>query len=260
MTLHTIHIGGIAGLSLCASGLLAQPQPSSQRDSARAAQTSQTTQTTQAPQGAGGPPGPSRLRPPLVPEPRFKVEAASVKAIDESGVDWWGSDDVYAVAQALGVPMRTETIKNINTGQQKDFAAGKDCIEPLQVAEKDDYVCNSAGVDGPLSFSVGLYLQMFDWGSLLGHFHPWSPAPDPNDEKVGNQDVALTEAQLLTWMPSPGTTHSEWVHLGSPCGYIEPGAVCGYSSYALGGTGPEYLFIYTITRLADRVVLTPPNH
>jgi len=58
---------------------------------------------------------------PLTVAPRFKIEAVSVKAIDQAGVDWWGSDDVFAITTAAGVVMRTETLKSIKTGQTHMF-------------------------------------------------------------------------------------------------------------------------------------------
>jgi hypothetical protein len=62
---------------------------------------------------------------PLTVEPRFKIEAVSVKAIDQAGVDWWGSDDVFAITTAAGVAIRTEMLKSIKTGQTRAFASGK---------------------------------------------------------------------------------------------------------------------------------------
>ena len=90
---------------------------------------------------------------------------------------------------------------------------------------------------------------------MFGHFRPWSPEPGPYDDLIGRQTITLTEAQLLTAMPHVGDTDTQWARLGGPCGYIQPGAVCGSSPYSLTGTGPEYLFIYRITRLASHVVL-----
>ena len=123
--------------------------------------------------------------PPLNVEPRFKIEAVSVKAIDQAGVDWWGSDEVFAITKAAGVTMRTETLKGIKTGQTKAFASGKACILPIQTANIGDSECNNAGVRGPLSFNVRLFLVNFDWGALLGHFEPISTEPGSHDSLIG---------------------------------------------------------------------------
>jgi hypothetical protein len=55
--------------------------------------------------------GSAQPKPPLKTQPRFKVEAVGVKALDESGPDWLGSDKIYAITQAAGSTMRTETLE-----------------------------------------------------------------------------------------------------------------------------------------------------
>ena len=241
MTKHLVGAAAIAASILCVSAGGAQLQSSRGGDSA------QTVQA--AGEGARG-----RIRtPPFTLQPRFKIEAVGVKALDESGPDWLGSDEIYAITQAADHTTRTETLDGVDTGETHLFASNLDCIVPSH--GWGVYPCDEAGVDGPLSFTVHLYEEDFDWGSVFGHFRPWSPEPGPYDDLIGRQTITLTEAQLLTAMPHVGDTDTQWARLGGPCGYVQPGAVCGSSPYSLTGTGPEYLFIYRITRLASHVVL-----
>jgi hypothetical protein len=201
--------------------------------------------------------GSAQPKPPLKTQPRFKVEAVGVKALDESGPDWLGSDKIYAITQAAGSTMRTETLEGVDTGETHLFATDLDCIVPLHGAYFV-YPCAAGGVDGPLSFTVNLYKEGFDWGAVFGHFRPWSDQPGPYDDLIGRETVTFTEERLLGAMPNVGDTDTQWVRLGGPCGYVPPGGVCGSSPYSLTGTGPEYLFIYRITRLADHLVLSTP--
>ena len=82
----------------------------------------------------------ARGQPPRFPDgaihimiPQFVAEAVSFKAIDESGYDWAGSDEVYAVFSNLNPnfdDLVTSTQDDIDTGETRTFGTDERCIAP----------------------------------------------------------------------------------------------------------------------------------
>ena len=85
--------------------------------------------------------------------PQFVAEAVRFKAIDESGFDWPGSDEVYAVFSDLNpnlTDLVTSTFENVNTGTTRDFGPDERCIAPR--SNKCDH-----GVSEILHFKVSFW-------------------------------------------------------------------------------------------------------
>jgi hypothetical protein len=204
-------------------------------------------------------------------QPRFKVEAIGFVAVDETGPDWWGSDEVnsfFYTRQSqprLAVPRE---VGNVDKGDEEHYGEQERCILPRRVirnvgasevlqAPDDVWDCRASGVAGPIAFTVTMY-EGDDYSRFPFCFSgPASPAHeiegrDCQDDLVGQATVSFTVEQLLDMMPRVDNTFVGNVTLGGPCG---PGNdACG----GWGPKGPEFHFGYRITRLPDRVLKHPP--
>ena len=69
------------------------------------------------------------------------------------------------------------------------------------------------------------------------------------DDQIGTFDFSLSPDDLITTLPSVGSSRLITKTLGGPCGYQPPGTACGYSPWS--PTGPEYKFRFRLTRVAD---------
>jgi hypothetical protein len=213
-------------------------------------------------------PPPSPSPGPGVPrrEPRFVVQAIRVRANDESGVDWLGSDEVYAVWAADGVMAASELFGDVDTGETRSFGVTERCILPIEpivvhgtaseLASEagDTWRCVQAGHAAPVQFNVRLWESDSDWEFWeWGCFRRDGNLPPANcpDDLIGEFTQTFNENELLFALPQPGMWFEATKTLGSACGYN----VCGP-----GPTGPEYTFTYRVTRMADyQTVLAPPG-
>lgn len=93
-------------------------------------------------------------------ERRYKVEAVRFKARDETGIDWWGDDDVMVgTTDAKGFTSSAE-IGSIDSGDTHNFDPAVSCIIgvlPGKVTLGESSVCDPAGEPGPFSFRVELW-------------------------------------------------------------------------------------------------------
>jgi hypothetical protein len=105
---------------------------------------------------------------------RFKVEAVSFDAVDETGwFDWTGHDEVYV---AIHVPDRqiatySQIFWGVNSGERTDIPSDQNCILPIAGVSGpttldagggrsnpvDRWSCSNDGAPGPISFTVWLY-------------------------------------------------------------------------------------------------------
>jgi hypothetical protein len=87
-------------------------------------------------------------------QPRYKVKAVSFKAVDESGTDWLGSDEPYAIFNAVGVDgTQTSSVSHvfgdIDTGDIGVFSAAEGCL----------YISCSGGT---APFGMGFSIQLWE--------------------------------------------------------------------------------------------------
>jgi len=204
------------------------------------------------------PPQTAPAQPPRFPDgkiivliPQFTAEAVSFRAIDESGADWAGSDEVYAVFSD-GTPddLITSTYGDVDTGETRTFSPQQRCITPRS---KCDH-----GVSETLHFEVSFFEED---GALPGARFCHGVAPDdyhaalrggkcePIDDLIGRGSVFFSREELLAALPRVGDSVERKLILGGPCGYQPPGFLCGTGW--LTPTGPEYELTYRIRRLPD---------
>lgn len=185
--------------------------------------------------------------------PRFVVEAVSFTAVDESGIDWSGSDEVIATWSSAGTRAVTSEFGDIDSGDTVDFLYNQRCIYPigprtagatsLNAGNGDEWGCLAAGGSGPVEFSVWLVEQD-------GNGFPICyPPPTCYDDIIGTFNFSLDEQQLLQTLPAEGSSRLITKTLGGPCGYVPSGEIRGCSDW--GPTGPEYKFRFRLTRVAD---------
>lgn len=92
--------------------------------------------------------------------PRYKVTASHFKAVDESGVDWTGSDEPYwlfsSVSNSGTASTRaTQAFGDIDSGDTQQFPLTDNCL----------YGCSQVGAQAPNG--IGLSVQL--WEQDLGH-------------------------------------------------------------------------------------------
>lgn len=162
------------------------------------------------------------VRPGVIIEPRFVVEAVRIYARDETGWDRAGNDEVYVRYhnRNTGAVIYTGDFSNFDTGDTEAVPAGQSCIAPLgQLVNGTDgwpvsWSCDTAGA-ATLNFEVTLY-ERDDWhpGACAGA--PGAP-PTPHDcnsDVIGSFRHSLTAASLRTLMPQPGATRRYVGHAG----------------------------------------------
>jgi hypothetical protein len=87
--------------------------------------------------------------------PRYKVSAAHFKAIDESGDDWAGSDEVYWTFSSVSntgtaATRNTQVYGSMDTGDTQPFSVLDGCI----------WGCSPVGA--PAAFGIGMSIQAFE--------------------------------------------------------------------------------------------------
>lgn len=187
----------------------------------------------------------------VLPSPkRYKIEAMRFKAVDETGVDWPGSDEVMVETRdARGWTVSNE-IGDIDSGDTHHFDPAKSCVvavRPGTVVLGETSVCDNDGEPGPLWFKVSLWEK--DWVGYPTGFCGVLPAPpghhrgphcadDGNgDDFIGRARLVFPESELDAALPNVGDEVIETVRL-HPCS----GNCAGFH---------DYRFTYRVTRMPD---------
>lgn len=191
--------------------------------------------------------------------PQFVAEAVRFKAIDETGYDWPGSDEVYVVFSDLNPTLQdvvTDTFEDVDAGETRDFAREDRCIAPRPTC--------GHGVSESLHFEVSFWeadrsLFEFCYGDMAGLHYYLHHGLCNGDDLIGRSQVLMSREQLLALLPTIGDSREFTMILGGPCGYSADDVVgCGPP----WPNGPEYHLTYRITRLPDverPLVIAPPR-
>jgi hypothetical protein len=171
----------------------------------------------------------------------------SFRAIDESGWDWPGSDEVYAVFSD-GTPndLVTVTYEDVDTGETRTFGPQERCIAPRPACDH--------GVSEVLHFEVAFFEEdggvRFCRGLAPDDYHAALRGGkcEPYDDLIGRGSVFFTREELLRLLPRVGDSVEQKMILGGSCGN-QPGPLCGTGW--LTPTGPEYELTFRIRRLPD---------
>lgn len=191
--------------------------------------------------------------------PQFVAEAVLFKAIDETGYDWAGSDEVYAVFSDLNPTLDdlvTAEYGDVDAGETRNFGLGERCIAPRPTC--------AHGVSESLNFEVSFWERDKGWpefcyGDIPGLHYRLRHGKCAGDDLIGRGQVLMSREQLLAVLPTIGESREFQLILGGPCGYSGNDVVgCGPP----WPNGPEYHLTYRITRLPDverPLVIAPPR-
>lgn len=110
----------------------------------------------------------------VIREPRFIVEAVSFDAVDESGPNFPGSDEVYAMFRSGDNVMATRLYEDVDDDDDPiQFERHQSCIFPAVDPDGHDngrWSCAAQGARGPLRFEVTLYELDPYYAELYGAF------------------------------------------------------------------------------------------
>ncbi|HRI39916.1 MAG TPA: hypothetical protein PLO50_15275, partial [Nitrospira sp.] len=189
-----------------------------------------------------------------VVERLYKIEALGFKALDETGVDSAGSDEVMVgTSDAKGFTHSLE-IGNIDSGDTHIFDPAKSCMLPVRPGEAvlgESSLCDDIGAPAPLKVQIQLWEQDFDGFRVCksslpprtNHYALGDCLVGLSDDFIGRTQLDFSGQQLEALLPNVGDEHVETVKL-NPCNGPN---VCDVTN------GPDYSFTIRITRLADGV-------
>ena len=145
---------------------------------------------------------------------RFKLEAVSFGALDETGwFDWTGSDEVYV---SIHVPARnvatiSQVFEDVNTDEARNIPSDQNCILPIAGVTGpkgfighmgDRWSCSPDGAAGPFSFTVVLREKdgciSLQCGFTPGVWTGQEPGPiDDVDDYIGRHTVEYSMENLM---------------------------------------------------------------
>lgn len=154
---------------------------------------------------------------------RYVVEAISFKALNETGIDFLGSDEIVARFAIGDKAMATGIYSGVDTGETHDFRTQQKCIAPAIDPDQTRnfaWTCNSRGASGPFNFQITLYeydgdiRKMPDFCISVGGDLKAGCAGF-GSTTIGSAYVSLTEDELAALMPTVGTSVDRVVPIGS---------------------------------------------
>ncbi|MBL8037819.1 MAG: hypothetical protein JNN16_09990 [Nitrospira sp.] len=187
-------------------------------------------------------------------ERRYKIEAVGFKARNESGWDWWGSDEVMVGTEdAKGWTVSGE-LSSVDSGEFYSFDPVRSCVVAVRagiVVLGKTSVCDEAGEPAPLSFGVELWEKdVFGWRTGFCkalspgkgfHAGPHCADDGSGTDFIGRARVDFSALDLEAVLPNVGDEHVETVVL-SAC---PSGEVCSDADL------PDYSFTFRVTRVRD---------
>ncbi|MBX3327531.1 MAG: hypothetical protein U0223_08430 [Nitrospira sp.] len=187
-------------------------------------------------------------------ERRYKIEAVGFKARNETGWDWWGSDEVMVGTEdAKGWTVSGE-LSGVDSGEFYSFDPVRSCVVAVRagiVVLGKTSVCDEAGEPAPLSFGVELWEKdLFGWRTGFCkalspgkgfHAGPHCADDGSGTDFIGRARVDFSALDLEAVLPNVGDEHVETVVL-SAC---PSGEVCSDADL------PDYSFTFRVTRVRD---------
>jgi hypothetical protein len=213
----------------------------------------------------GGPGGPGgNVGVGVAQGPRFVVNVLTFKALDETGWDWTGADEVVFTFKTPRYALITVEYGSINSDDTEHTFKRRDtCVEPA-VDDDGEYdhrwQCHDAGMPAPLSFVIGAYEQdVQPWFGFCATQYADTDIRVPNlgiceegspNDLIGKEDVQYSLQTLLTKLPQVGGFFTERLDLFGGCDGSTMSEGCS------GPESPHYVLVYKVTRLPDAVA--PP--
>ena len=121
-------------------------------------------------QAVGGPGGPgSTVGPGVAAGPRFSLRTLTFQALDETGWDWPGADEV-AFGSALGYKLISRECGNVNSDGNAESEMVRRSRGGSRRRLQSRLGLHEAGMPGPISFVIGAYEQD-DWSGFCATSH-----------------------------------------------------------------------------------------
>ena len=208
------------------------------------------------------PPSPSPGPGPTVPpnpirQPRYVLQAIQFHAIDESGYDWLGSDEIFGAFYADGNIAMTDVFGDVDTGDTRQFGVTERCITPIAALvpgtddgdgrwsseSGDQWRSAEQGRAAPIDVTIALFEDdsPFEFWTWSCFYRDNVPPHDCPDDRIGERDLSFSAAELAAVMPAVGDAYEETIELGGVCGGAD----------GCGATGPWYSVTYRLTRFPD---------
>ncbi|HET9275506.1 MAG TPA: hypothetical protein VFN96_05485 [Gemmatimonadales bacterium] len=193
-----------------------------------------------------------------VRRPRFKVELSAIRAVDETGFDWFGSDQIFALMDSPESRAITDVFGDVDSGEELQVPVQQSCVWPAidpDGAKNRQWSCAADGAVAPVRFAISLYQrQQRTYYTASTDVCIELASPGVNDvyavgaelcdARTGRRLLGMTysydEAQLLQKLPAP------LAHMDIEDGFVQHGL-----------SGYEYHFKVRITRMADSVEQRP---
>lgn len=203
-------------------------------------------------------------KPPTYTVPVFIIEAISFTAVDETGIDLLGSDEVYATWTSDSHPAYSALFGDVDSGDTRYFHEYQRCMYPISASrvveafEGDAWQCRPEGGPGNVSFRVDMYESDAWYGLGCGRSFDGVGAPECNKDWIGGYSVSLTEEELVAMLPNPNQLVDRTVRLERGCADsasdAESEGAPGANLCSPDLLEADYDFQFRITRLADRVM------
>lgn len=157
--------------------------------------------------------------------PLYTVHAIQFRAVDETGTDWLGADEVYVGAQTSSGAkvVHTKLWSGVDTGDTRQIPATQQCLSDsyLTVDHRDDG--RPAGYQNDEWQCVGapsIDLEVDMW-EKEGDYNPWDFDPKAlgttrlhnQDEHIGRVDLQYPASELKLILDQPGESFTWDQHL-----------------------------------------------
>jgi hypothetical protein len=192
-------------------------------------------------------------------DPRYKLEAVSFTADDESGIDWLGSDEpVFVFTSKDGAGRATtasQKFGDVDSGDTRSFTTGACLVTSCStgvagpLALTTQLVESDGGTEAEIRTKVHDVLTVLNWVARV--FGIDASAFDSeiedflvgviSDDLMGSSNLTWTKAELAQALPTVGSSHLETIHMGEHGGDL-PDWI---------DNPPDYTLRLRITRLAD---------
>jgi hypothetical protein len=221
-----------------------------------ATQQSPQQDKTQAPSA----PGTGGVTAPLGPPgPRFQVNLTDFEVFDETGWDFWASDEAVFIVKTPTYRVFTREFGSLDSdGTVHSFDQNARCAFPVVDSGLPDgrWSCDPNGAAAPISFLLQAWEQDFMWFDFCKEQDVGTDARTPSMELcaddilhhwiIGEAQVTLDLPTLVSQLPQPGQSFTRNAVLQGGCFAVDNPAACGPDEIE-----PRYNVTYTVTRIAD---------
>ncbi len=138
--------------------------------------------------------------------PQFLVQAISFKSDDETGWDWLGSDEVYAVWSDMDPTHGdrvTSVFDDVDSGETRTFSAPDNCMAPQAKCDR-----GMAELNVRFSFwerDSGWF--EFCYGDIPGLHYVLEHGMCSDDDLIGNGSFIMSAQDLVALLPHVGDSH-----------------------------------------------------